>query len=383
MSEKSDRRPIADGVNAVIGRAHALLPTGEPTNAPDLRRLLLEGEIVCEPRWVVDTAALPEELAAKVVAREKVFGPFPPAPLAPGYRVDPSRDSPWDMYILMLAVPLVLFVCAAIGAGLTGPIAIGLICAPCVSLLVSLGIVVRKYRGPLALTKAEVHLVDQHTTTIDPSQLQHPYRYMGRSRSVQSFEDALHVAAIEVISEIAKSPAWKCEHGDLHRIQLNLAEEAYQVTESCINLGKLRELINEALPIGTSSSAARRQLESTVAEYEILYQRAKEAVINRIAALYAYKSRLAGIETLISDIDKAAALSRRSDDFTATFETIVRDEYAAANTRILAADLADLQARLQTELAFISGQIIEAPALAAPLARADTPVHQPSQANAK
>jgi hypothetical protein len=317
------------------------------------------------PRWTVDTSALPGELAAKVIAREKVFASSP-APLAPGYRADSSRDSTAMAVVLLFpAMCPAMLALVGLAGGLSGPVAWAMIAAPCAIVLVSAGLMVRSYRGPLALTRTEARLVRQNTEDIDPIDI--PLR-------IERPEDALQIAALEVISAIGKSPAWKSEHCDLHRIQLNLTEEAYQVAQSCRNLRKLSTMIAEVKPAGTSTSAARRQLESTVAEYETLYGRAEDAVVNRVAALYAYKNRLAGIETLISDIDKTSILAQRSDDFTKTFQSIVRDDYAAANTRKLAGDLADLQVRLQKELLFISGEIIDATALNAPLTRADAPL---------
>lgn len=163
------------------------------------------------------------------------------------------------------------------------------------------------------------------------------------------------------------------ERSGLDRIQLNLDEEAYQITESCLNLAKLRDLIGDVTPTGTSNSATRRQLVSTVSEYETYYAQAKDAVVHRIAALHAYKNKLTVIETLLDDIEKTSQLSLRNDNFTSTFAAIVRDDAAAAHTRQLARELADLQARLEAELAFISGQIIDAPGLTGPLMLADNP----------
>ena len=75
MSETSDGRAIDDGVKAVIERVDALLRDREEMDEPDF---LFVGVIPTEPRWLVDTAALPAELATKVVAREKAFGSPPP-----------------------------------------------------------------------------------------------------------------------------------------------------------------------------------------------------------------------------------------------------------------------------------------------------------------
>lgn len=369
MRNGPDRRAISSGKDALAQRVRTLMAGGEYMEAADL---FFDDVLPNGPRWVVDTAALPEELAAKVIARQKVFESSP-ASLGPGCRADPSRDSTATaVFLLFPAMFLAVFVVVALAGGFTGPPAWAMIAAPCVIVLVSTGLLVRSYRGPLALTRTEARLVRQHTEDIDPIDI--PLR-------IKQLEDALQIAALEVISAIGKSPAWKSEHCDLHRIQLNLTEEAYQVAQSCMNLRKLSDMIAEVRPAGASSSATRRQLESTVAEYETLYERAEDAVINRVAALYAYKSRLAGIETLISDIDKTSMLAQRSDDFAKMFEAIVRDEYAAVNTRKLAGELADLQAQLQTELAFISGHIIEAPALVAPLTRADKLDHRSGQSN--
>lgn len=370
MTEWSDRRAIASGVNAVTRRARELMDAGEYGNDD---HLWFDGVIPGESRWVVDTAALPEVLAAKVVARQRAFGSSSGRYL-PDSRVDPSRASSWAESMLPAVFVLAVFAVVSLAFGLPRLVSVSLALAPSALLLVFLGNLAWQSHGQLSLSPAEAQIVREHATEIDPCRL-------SNVSLIECRADALQIAALEAISAIGRSPAWKSEHCDLHRIELNLTEEAYQVTESCMNLAKLGDTLAEVKPTGTSSSDARRQLESTVAEYETLYARAEKAVIDRIAALYAYKSRLAGLEALISDIEKTSTLARRSDSIAKAFEAIVRDEYAAATTRKLAEELADLQVRLQTELAFISGQIIDAPALVAPLTRADGSVRQPGKTN--
>ncbi|SKY97990.1 Uncharacterised protein [Mycobacteroides abscessus subsp. bolletii] len=350
-----DQIRIPSGVDAVESRVRMLMAAGMFLDPPRLRAFLPGA-----PRWRVDTKVLPAELAAKVNAREAAFGKSP-APLMPGYREDPTlkmsrRAAVLLSGLVLLPFPLVGGLAAAV---VTGSFAALVAFSPWpLAALAFLGNWVRKYFGPLALTRAEAKLARQHTMMISPSDP--PFL-------IQRQEDALFVAAAEIIAAIRQSRAWTSKHSDLHRIQLDLDEEAYQITESCLNLAKLDDLIRDVKPSGMSHSTSRKELVSTVSEYETYYAQAKQAVINRIAALYAYRSKLAQIETLLDDIDKASTLAARYEDFTSTFTAIVRDDDAASHTHQLAAELADLKARLESELAFISGHIIDGPSLVAPL----------------
>jgi hypothetical protein len=365
-SERSSS--LAASVNAVEERVCELLAAGIFLEPPGLRASLPAGA-----RWRVDTTALPPGLADKVTAREAIFGGFPP-PLVPGYREDPSLKMPKPVVAFLRGLVLLPF---PLGAGIivvdvTGPFAACMTFAPWTLAAVAfLDNWVRKYRGPLALTRAEARLTRQHTMHISPW----PVPFL-----IARQENALQVAAMELIAEIRKSRAWKSEHFDLHRIRLDLDEEAFQITESCLNLVKLGDFIDEVKPTDTpSSSTTRRKLDSTTAEYETYYVEANQAVVNRIAALYMYRTKLEHVETLLDDIDKASTLAVLSDDFTSTFTAIVRDGEAATHTRQLAGELAALQDRLETELAFISGHIIDAPSLTAPLILADSPASKAAE----
>jgi hypothetical protein len=116
------------------------------------------------------------------------------------------------------------------------------------------------------------------------------------------------VTAYEIIAEITTSPAWQSHLSDLHRIQLNLDEEAFQITESCINLTKLADLITSATPSDTPTSIVRADLTAAVSEYEAYYEQAKASVVNRVAALSEYRTALRSIEALLDDIAKISLL---------------------------------------------------------------------------
>lgn len=105
MGAQSDRREIAAGQAAVHRRVRELLDDGLYLNGPDF---MFSGCLRGAVRFPVDTAALPEELAEKVAAREKVFGKSP-APYMDGYREDPSLRTPRLVFVLIAVLVLLPF----------------------------------------------------------------------------------------------------------------------------------------------------------------------------------------------------------------------------------------------------------------------------------
>ncbi len=318
------------------------------------------------PRYRVDIGALPAKVAAKVRAREAVFGASPSARVG-GYRLAPRRPDrlgsvvSWGFF--MVSVPLWLWLGAV---DLPGTLKILVWSLPFV--VVSL-ILVRdwwfRHYGPQALTESEMYLVRRNTTLSVPRDV--PYR-------IDRQEDALWVVAAEAIASIQNSRAWKSGHFDLQRIQLNLDEESYQLVDSCMNLAKLGDLIAETAPADSGGSDLDRQLSSVVRDYETCYSQARLAIVNRIAALTEYANKLKAVESVLGSIEKASALATRTDDFTATFTAIARDESAAQHARGLGgAALAELQTNLQSHLAFVCGQIGLASSVTAPPAEVETP----------
>ncbi len=353
------RQSKLDGCAAVENQIQALLRGEDRDDYPKALR---------QRRTRIDYAALPPELAQKVSARsnaELLRGSALPLKETPGPffgRADPTRVTPqWVWWTLggwwcsgILLSPLV--------AMLSDPLSIALFFSP-VPVTAAAAVTIRRWQkgSPFTYTRAEAKLVWKSTTTVS---FDIPWS--------RHFRDhyAIQVVAAKTLAAIESSPAWRSERCDLDRIQIDLAEEMFQINLSCENLAKLAKVISEAEPTATtgSTSAARAALEDKLTEYEALYREARAAVVRRVEALYTYQQRLAGIEVLLSDLAKAAELAARTDDFSEAFTAIVRDTAAAERTEALAVDLEILQERLEAELAFISGNVIHDPGLATPLA---------------
>lgn len=323
-----------------------------------------------QSRTRVDYAALPPGLSQKVSARVTAAARKDPdstpqsAPWIIHGRIDPSRFTPeWVLWTLggwCAASPF-------LGGALLGnvvylpAVALAAMITPWISTAAAaLGIRVWQSSSPLTLSRSEAKLIRAHTRTVS-------FDVPWASRSQEPY--AIQIVAAKILSEIEASPAWQSAHCDLDRIQLDLAEEMFQIQQSCANLVKLHELIRDAKPlVQRRTSPTQAELKRKVSEYETVYTEAREAVIARVAALRTYRQHLTQVEVLLEDLAKTTALVARTDEFTEAFTAIVRDTGAAQRTVAMSADLELLKGRLEAELAFISGSVIHDPDLVMPLA---------------
>ena len=227
----------------------------------------------------------------------------------------------------------------------------------------------RADRDPLTLSKDEFAAVRRARARIKPDQLINSYydKWDGPS--------AIIVAAIRILNEIQSSPAWNSKHLDADRIELDLNEELYQVVHSCNQLRKLSEAVDRTTPDERDDSMLAGKLADQADEYRALRDEARTAIITRVAALREYRSRLAKVEGLIVNIDRATQTVACNDDFTEAFTAITRDRAATARTIELSAGLEDLRERLSLELDFIRSQVVASAELGAPLVlRAPVPL---------
>lgn len=321
-------------------------------------------------RTRVDYAALPPGLSQKVSARVAAAARKDPtstpqsAPLIIHGRIDPSRFTPeWVLWTLggwCAASPF-------LGGALLGGVvylpaaALAAMVTPWVSTAAAaLGIRIWQSSSPLTLSRAEAKLIRRHTRTVS-------FDMPWASRSQEPY--AIQIVAAKLLSQIEASTAWKSAHCDLDRIQLDLAEEMFQIQQSCTNLVKLHELISDAKPlVRRRTSPTQTELKRKVSEYETVYAEAREAVIGRVAALRTYRQHLTQVEALLEDLAKTTELVARNEEFAEAFTAIVRDTAAAQRTEAMSADLELLKGRLEAELAFISGSVIHDPDLVMPLA---------------
>lgn len=346
------RRSKLDGQTAVEHQVQTLLRGQDPDPRPSVLR---------QTRTRVDYAALPPELVQKLSARTAAASHHYPAakPWILSERADPTRRTPRWVWWMLGSSWCTLPILTPLLTVLSEPLGAAYFVSP-LPLTAATAVAISRWqkRSPLTLTRTEETLVRKHTTTV---------RFEVPEWAKWQDHYAIQVVAARILSAIESSPAWQSPYCDLDRIQLDLAEEMFQIRSSCVSLAKLRNVVLDATPTPGSTSTARAALEHKVSEYEALYREARAAVIRRVAALYTYRQHLAEIETLLSDLAKATDLAERTDDFSEAFSAIVRDTAAAERTESLTADLEVLQERLQAELAFISGTVIHDPELAMPL----------------
>lgn len=310
-----------------------------------------------------DLSALGPELAQKVVARERELGK---------YAYYERRNTTKATAIVAASVGAVLafaffvFVLVTDQSGLPGaPLRLALAGLITLALVGLCGIRVarraRAERDPLTLSREEFAAVKRARSRIKPD------------RQIAEFDDtwdessAIIVTAVRILDEIEASPAWGSKHLDADRIQLDRNEEIYQVVDSCNQLNKLSAAVERTAPDERDDSALAGKLVAQADEYRLLRDEARSAIVARVAALYEYRSRLAKVEGLIANIDRAMEVVAGNDDFAEAFTAITRDRAAAARTRELSAGLDDLRERLTVELDFIHNQVIASADLGTPL----------------
>lgn len=309
-----------------------------------------------------DLAALDPDLARKVVARERSIGS---AAYLQRRNTTGSTSiaGPAAGTAVLSALTLLLVVSPAhsenpaVTPMVYGPLAL-------VSALILVGRQMyrsRADRDPLTLSPEEFTAVRQARARITPD------TEIVTLQAAIDDADAITITGIRTIDQIRSSPAWHSEHLDIHRIQLDLDEELFQVVNSCNQLRKLSEAVESATPDERDESDLAKNLTEQAGAYRALRDEARAAIIARIVALHEYRTRLSKVEGLISNIERAAQAVAGNEDVAAAFTAITRDRAAAERTRELSAGLDDLRQRLTLELDFIQGQVVSSATLGAPL----------------
>lgn len=213
-------------------------------------------------------------------------------------------------------------------------------------------------RSELALTPTEFELVKNARSRIGIDQ--NPDRRLDEAAAISA-------TAAEVIDAIRRSPAWSSEHLDADRIQLDLVEELYQITHACGQLRKLSKSCDSVQPDQRDDSPLAEKLAEQAAEYRSLFDEARQAILARVVALYAYRERLVSVEGLLANIAIASKAVAGNDDFAEAFTAITQNREAAKRIDKLSAGLDDLRERLSLELDLIRGEIVASANLGTPL----------------
>lgn len=171
--------------------------------------------------------------------------------------------------------------------------------------------------------------------------------------------------AYGILAEIEDSTAWGSPLLAVDRIRLNIDEERRQIVESCNALLQLYMLTDAVLnPGGDPFLSAERERRVALGEA------AERAIIERVAALRAYRTGLREVETLMKRIAAITYAQNTADEVDRVMSTIVVNELACAEITAMTVDLDGLRANLEAQLAFLRRDVIEAPSLSTPLSLA-------------
>lgn len=141
-------------------------------------------------------------------------------------------------------------------------------------------------------------------------------------------ERRLVLVARDLVERIVTSPAWTSGQLDGHRTQLDLAAELDQIDEQAYQLAQLRAtLTGSSDPVSTPD-----QSDDALAQ-------GWQALVDRVAALAVYASKLGGLDRQLADKQAADRLLRADQQIAALLAGAARDDLAADQLRALTEEL--------------------------------------------
>lgn len=181
--------------------------------------------------------------------------------------------------------------------------------------------------------------------------------------------DAEKIAYVadQIITDIRKSAAWKSPLLDEHRIRLDLGRERFEIASSAALLDKqqLSAAIDPDVLEDEGPDAER--LRQAVDRSTGLITEMRASLINRVAALLAYRDELAPLDRLIKQMKTLDQLEEQQASLHQAYTQITRNELATTDTHRMTDELTALTVNLTAQIEFVRTNVINSPALGAGL----------------
>ncbi|WP_137726370.1 hypothetical protein [Prescottella subtropica] len=167
-------------------------------------------------------------------------------------------------------------------------------------------------------------------------------------------EHQLATIAVVLSAQITGCPAWSSDTLAAHRIQLDPAAEAAQITVHAAEISRVRVTLGPD-PVGDSDAAARAR-EQRDGNQQIL-DAVLASLVRRVAALYRYAGELHALNADYLALESV----ERSLVANGQLETLIRqtggDELAARHLDRLTADARDLHTAITARLHILTGDL--------------------------
>jgi len=212
--------------------------------------------------------------------------------------------------------------------------------------------------GPLRLSRSD-------TDSLRESRVRIPLMGLDENHLV-SEALSMQLVAARLAESISRSPAWQSTGFEVERIRFDLAEELRRILDNCEQWQKMLDGVEKLKDAGSVGGDVAAEVD----ELRERCDRAREIIMDRIAALHEYRAKLSEVEVTLVKLNKAVALADTlisvAPEIDEAYRSILPSADAAVETRKRSEIVEELQSRLRSELDFIEKNIL-GPAQLAPL----------------
>jgi len=258
-----------------------------------------------------------------------------------------------DVSSIVLAVPFILPVGLAIASYASGR---------------------RAVAHPLHLTEGECRTIDKANKTTGFVVTEATYRISDSGVVIRSQRrpprdaEKIAYAADRIITDIRKSAAWKSPLLDEHRIRLDLDRERFEIAKSAALLDKQQLSAAIDPDVLEDEGPDVERLRQAVERSTGLIDEMRGSLVNRVAALLAYREELTPLDRLIKQMKALDQLEEQQEGLHQAYTEITLNELATSDTQRMADELTALRANLTAQIEFVRANVINSPALGSGLA---------------
>lgn len=215
---------------------------------------------------------------------------------------------------------------------------------------------------PLHVTKDQRRAIDDANKTTG---------FTAEARKLPRDAEKIAYVADRIITDIRKSAAWKSPLLDEHRIRLDLDREGFEITKSAALLDKQQLSAAIDPDVLADEGPDVERLRQAVERSTGLIDEMRGSLVNRVAALLAYREELTPLDRLIKQMKALDQLEEQQEGLHQAYTEITLNELATSDTQRMADELTALRANLTAQIEFVRANVINSPTLGTGLALAE------------
>lgn len=212
---------------------------------------------------------------------------------------------------------------------------------------------------PLHVTKDQRRAIDDANKTTG---------FTAEARKLPRDAEKIAYVADRIITDIRISAAWKSPLLDEHRIRLDLDREGFEIAKSAALLDKQQLSAAIDPDVLEDEGPDVERLRQAVERSTGLINEMRGSLVNRVAALLAYREELTPLDRLIKQMKALDQLEEQQEGLHQAYTEITLNELATSDTQRMADELTALRANLTAQIEFVRANVINSPALGTGLA---------------